>query len=69
MGREAPRLKWSGFIIQDWAEEEMEDITDKAYNHKPQAEREEFDRDQLKKARITVSIRKLTAISNASRRW
>jgi len=54
-----PTAKVVGLIIQDWANEEMGSISDKAYNHMPQAERKEFDRDQLKKARITVSIRKL----------
>jgi hypothetical protein len=62
-----PTAKVVGLIIQDWADEEMECIGDKAYNHMPQTEREEFDRDQLKKAKITVSIRKLAEISNASR--
>jgi hypothetical protein len=62
-----PTAKVVGLIIQDWAEEEMECISDKAYNHVPETEREEFDRDQLKKAKITVSIRTLEEISNASR--
>ena len=57
-----PTAKVVGLIIQDWADEEMECIGDKAYNHMPQTEREEFDRDQLKKVKITVSIHKLAEI-------
>jgi DNA-binding GntR family transcriptional regulator len=62
-----PTAKVVALIIQDWADERMEDISDKAYNNMPQTEREEFHKNQLGKAKITVSIRELAEISNASR--
>ena len=61
-----PAAKIVALILQDWADKRMGHMSDKEYNHMPESEQKEHDAEQRQDAKITVSIRKLAEIANAS---